>query len=131
MARWIRFLFAIAVGAALGMFYGWRVSPARDAQTTPNTLRIDYRSDYVLMVAEIYNQDKDLPAAASRLEVLGDKPLESATRALVFAENQGYDREDLELLRSLNAALLAAGSNLPAEKGSGSSLNSASLGASP
>ncbi len=114
MSRWIRFLIAIALGAALGLFYGWRVSPARDAQANPDSLRIDYRADYVLMVSEIYSQERDLQAAASRLEALGEPPLESVTRALVFAENQGYSREDLDRIRALSAALLPGGAEAPA-----------------
>jgi len=117
MSRWIRFIIAIAVGAALGMFYGWRISPAKDAQAGPDSLRIDYRADYVLMVAEIYAQDRDLSAAAARLEALGEPPLESVTRALVFAEKQGYIREDLDRIRALSAALLPGSAAAPAGAG--------------
>jgi hypothetical protein len=51
MSRWTRFLIAIAVGLALGLLYGWVLSPVKYVDTTPNTLRADYQTDYVLMVA--------------------------------------------------------------------------------
>jgi hypothetical protein len=107
MSRWIRFLFVIVLGAALGLFYGWRINPLRSAETDPETLRVDYQTDYVLMVAEAYSQEKDLLGAVSRLERLGRTPLESVTRALVFAETQGYVSEDVERMRLLEAVLVA------------------------
>jgi hypothetical protein len=113
MSRWIRFLIAIAIGAALGLFYGWRINPLRSVETNPETLRIDYQADYVLMAAEAFSQEKDLLAAVSRLEQMGRPPLESVTRALVFAETEGYVSEDLALLRILEAALVAGSQGLP------------------
>ncbi len=74
MSRWIRFFLVIAIGAAGGLFYGWVINPVKYVDTTPDTLRIDYKSDYVLMVAESYGADGDLALAARRLALLGDTP---------------------------------------------------------
>ena len=71
MARWVRFLIAILVGLAIGLAYGWLVSPVRYIDTSPNTLRIDYKTDYVLMVSETYQSEKDLDQAVRRLGLLG------------------------------------------------------------
>jgi hypothetical protein len=48
------FLVAIIVGLIGGMYYGWIVNPVKYVNTTPDTLRYDYKADYALMVAEVY-----------------------------------------------------------------------------
>ena len=55
--RWLAFLVAIGIGLGLGLYYGWVVSPVAYVDTAPNTLRPDYKADYVLMVAEAYQAD--------------------------------------------------------------------------
>jgi hypothetical protein len=102
MSRWIRFFLAIAIGAAGGLFYGWVVNPVKYVDTTPDTLRIDYKSDYVLMVAESYSADNDLALAARRLALLGDTPpMDTVREAVLFAERQGYVDADVALMRRL------------------------------
>jgi hypothetical protein len=53
MPRWIPVLIAALSGLALGLVYGWRINPVQYTDITPDVLRIDYRSDYVLMVAAV------------------------------------------------------------------------------
>jgi len=106
MSRWIRFFLAIALGAAAGLLYGWLVNPVKYVDTTPDTLRVDYKSDYVLMVAEAYRAETDLALAARRLALLGDTPpAEIVRQATLFAESQGYTDADVVLMRNLQAAL--------------------------
>jgi len=106
MSRWIRFFLAIALGAAAGLAYGWLVNPVKYVDTTPDTLRVDYKSDYVLMVAEAYSAGTDLALAARRLALLGDTPpAEIVRQATLFAESQGYTDADVVLMRNLLAAL--------------------------
>lgn len=102
MSRWIRFLIAIAIGAAGGMVYGWVVSPVEYVDTAPDSLRIDYKTDYVLMVAEAYRVENSLGTAVRRLALLGaDSPQEIANQALVFATQIGYPDSDLALMQTL------------------------------
>lgn len=102
MGRWIRFLLAIAIGAAGAWYYGWELQPVQFYDTTPETLRIDYKSDYVLMVAEVYQQDGDLEAAVQRMQLLGDQPAdEIARQAVEFGVQAGYTELDLEMMRQL------------------------------
>ena len=106
ISRWIRFFLAIAVGAAGGLFYGWVINPVKYIDTTPDTLRVDYKSDYVLMVAESYSADGDLALAARRLALLGDTPpIDTVREAVLFAERQGYVDADVTLMRQLLTAL--------------------------
>ena len=102
MGRWIRFLIAIAVGAAGGMFYGWVLNPVEYVDTSPDSLRIDYKADYVLMVAEAYRVENNLGLAARRLALLGtDPPSEIAAQALQFATQFEYPAPDLVLMQTL------------------------------
>ena len=104
--RWIGFLIAMAIGAAGGLFYGWVLDPVEYINTTPNSLRIDYQSDYTLMVAEIYHGEKSMPNVVNLLQWLGkSSPLEYVEQALKFAEQQGYSEQDLLTLRDLHTAL--------------------------
>ncbi len=106
MSRWIGFILALIVGIGGGLFYGWAVNPVEYVDTTPDTLRIDYKTDYVLMVAEIYQIENDPALAVRRLALLGNKiPSEVVREAILFAETQGYTDPDVILLRNLNSAL--------------------------
>ncbi len=103
MSRWAPFLLATVLGIAAGLFYGWVVRPIEYVDTTPDTLRADYQTDYVLMVAEIYHAERDLSQAARRLALLGsDPPAEIVERALTFARQIGYARGDIFLLEALS-----------------------------
>jgi hypothetical protein len=105
MSRWIRFIIAMIVGAIGGLYYGWAVSPVEYVDTTPDALSIDYKSDYVLMVAEAYSVEDDLPLASRRLALLGGThPTEVVHQALLFAEPRYNDR-DVALIRTLEEAL--------------------------
>lgn len=106
MGRWIRFSIAILVGIAAGLAYGWIVDPVAFVDTAPNTLKVDYKSDYVLMVAEAYQSENDLSLASRRLALLGDQPpLEYVRQALIFAERVGYIDADISRMRALFNAL--------------------------
>lgn len=108
MSRWIRFLIAIAAGLGLGLLYGWVINPIEYVDTTPGTLKADYKADYVLMVAESYWKDGDLPAAARRLALLQEMPLSDLVyKALLFGQKAGYGDQDLALLQELRQALIS------------------------
>lgn len=108
MSRWIRFFIAILIGAGLGLAYGWLINPIEYIDTSPDTLRIDYKTDYVLMVAEAYQGEKDSALAVRRLALLGDTPpAEMAHQAITFAHKAGYTDADLELMQELMSALQA------------------------
>lgn len=108
IGRWIRFLLAIGVGIGLGLVYGWIINPVTYVETTPDTLRVDYRADYVLMVAEAYANEQDLPAAVRRLALLGgEEPADTVAEAIQFARQQGYNASDLDRMGALDSALQA------------------------
>jgi hypothetical protein len=106
MARWFLFSVTIALGAVIGLLYGWVVNPLQVIDATPQTLRADYRSDYVLMVAEVYQAEADLGLASRQLAFLADTtPGEAVRQALLFGNQAGYPQLDIYLLEHLAADL--------------------------
>ena len=108
MSRWFPILIAIILGLVLGLFYGWEINPVQYTDITPDALRVDYRTDYVLMVAEAYHTEQDPALAARRLAVLGSKPPSLlAEEAYNFAQQSAYTPDDLALIQELYVALQA------------------------
>ena len=108
MSRWIRFFIAIVLGIGLGLLYGWLVRPVAYIDTSPDTLRDDYKTDYVLMVAESYQGDGELQLAVRRLAVLGEAaPVQMVYEALLFAEKAGYADADLSTIQTFLVDLQA------------------------
>lgn len=108
MRRWLFFLLSIVLGIGIGLLIGWIFQPVKFTDTTFNTLRADYQTDYILMTAETYSLEQNTTAAIRRLATLSDTPtLEQIRQAILFAEQAGYNDADLEKLRSLQAALEA------------------------
>ncbi len=108
MSRWILFLITLALGAAAGLYYGWVVNPVEYVNTTPDTLREDYKTDYVLMVAETYRASGDLLQAVHQLGILGDpSPSASVNKALDYARQpeHPYSESDLAMMQALAAGL--------------------------
>jgi hypothetical protein len=106
MTRWIRFFLAILVGVGLGLLYGWVIRPVDYVDTSPDTLRIDYKTDYILMVAEAYQGEGDLQLVIRRLALLGNvAPVEMVYEAILFAEKAGYADADLAMMQTLLGAL--------------------------
>ena len=84
------------------MYYGWVISPVEYVDTSPDLLRIDYRSDYVLMVAEAYHSEDNLEVVVRRLAVLGDvPPEETVAKAILFGVENGYAESDIALMQKL------------------------------
>jgi hypothetical protein len=102
MRRWLFFLLAIAIGAVIGIFYGWRINPVEYSDTVPDKLRQDYKTDYVLMVAEAFSKDQDMALAVERLTFLGGKSPDGVViEAIKFAEEEGYRSTDMALMNDL------------------------------
>ena len=108
MPRWLSFLFVLILGVALGLLYGWVISPVQYVDTTPDTLRADYRADYVLMVAEAYQTEQDASLSARRLAILGSQPpSQIAADGLAQARQYGFADSDLSLMKKLTTAMQA------------------------
>ena len=102
--RYIWFLIMIIIGGGVGLYYAWYVKPAEFVNAALFNLRQDYKTDYVLMAAEIYDQDHDRYHAMLRLDQILDQneTSEEAVRvAIRTAEGFGYNPIDLEKMHRL------------------------------
>jgi hypothetical protein len=103
-----------ALGAALGLFYSWVLSPAQYTDTFPETLRADYKSDYVLMTARAFAADGSLDLANQRLAPLKlSNPGRYTADLTAQAIKRGAPLEDLRALAALASALGVAPPALP------------------
>lgn len=106
--RWVFILLALALGIAAGLAYGWFVDPVDYFDLTPDTLRQDYKADYVLMTAEAYSTEQDPGLAARRLAIFGTKsPSAIAAEGLAYARANGFSDSDIALIQELVTAMQA------------------------
>jgi hypothetical protein len=111
-SRFFWFLVSILIGATAGLVIGWYLHPFPIGEVPLTALRSDYQADYVLMVAEIFETEKDLPKAVQRLGFLkSETPVRLVQLSVKQADELGYDRRDLELLAKLAQALLTNASS--------------------
>lgn len=102
MTRWFFFILVILFGFGLGLFYTWRINPIDYTDADLDLLRVDYQTDYVLMVAEVYQLDNNLNEAIKYLTQLTlSESTETIQEAINFAEEQGYRQQDIVLMQSL------------------------------
>ena len=106
--RWIFILIALCAGIGLGLAYGWVIDPVDYYDLTPDTLRADYKTDYVLMVAEAYRVEQDPATAAQRLAVFGSlSPSSITANALEYARENNLPAQDIAALQELVTAMQA------------------------
>ena len=63
---------ALVVGIGLGLGYAWMIAPVRYINTTPSTLRADFKDQYRILIAASYASTHDLARARIRIGLLGD-----------------------------------------------------------
>ncbi len=113
LSRPARFVLGLVLGISAGLAYAWLVQPVRYYDVAPDSLRQDYRSDYILMIAQSYQAEGDLRLALLRLATLGPLPPASIVeQAAAYAEEQAFAAADIEALLELRAdlSLLPSGS---------------------
>ena len=82
-------LTGLVIGVILGLLYAWIVSLIEYVDTTPNTLRSDYKDAYRLAIALAFQSTGDLARAQARLNLLEDDD-----PALVLAEQAQRHRAE-------------------------------------
>lgn len=106
--RWLLVIVALAAGVGLGLAYGWYIDPVDFFDLTPDTLRADYKADYVLMTAEAFRVEQDPGLAARRLAIFGaQSPSAIAEQGLTYARANGFADADIVLMQELVTALQA------------------------
>ena len=69
--RW-QLILALIAGLALGVLYSWILAPARYSDTSPDTLRADFKDQFRSSIAAAYAATDNLERARARLALLGD-----------------------------------------------------------
>lgn len=106
--RWLFFILALLAGIAAGLAYGWILDPVDFYNLTPDTLRPDYKADYVLMTAEAFRLEQDPGLAARRLAIFGSQsPVSIASNGLQYARLNEFPDSDIVLMQELVTALQA------------------------
>jgi len=106
--RWILIFIALILGISAGLVYGLVIDPIEYFNLTPDTLRADYKTDYVLMTAEAYRVEQDPGTAARRLAIFGSQsPSSIASEALDYARSNGFPDSDIVLIQDLVTAMQA------------------------
>ena len=102
--RLLGFFVSILIGLLIGVIYGWFINSPKAVNTSLDTLRDDYKTDYVLMIAEIYHADKNTGLASSSLVKFGD-PDQVVQHALDKAQTYRLSDGDIALLTELAQGL--------------------------
>lgn len=103
-------LLALLAGLGLGLLYSWVISPVRYVNTTPASLRADFKDRYRALIAAAYAATGDLERARVRLSLLSDEnPIEAlnaqAQRMLAAGESLAAIRQVAQLATDLQNAL--------------------------
>jgi hypothetical protein len=93
MKRFLLLTAGTVIGIALGVWYGWSVSPVTYTGISPDQLRVEYQTD---------SADQDLGQAAVRLSRLGQADLAGLVRQVAEAyAAAGYPEQDCQRLNRL------------------------------
>jgi len=112
-------LTGLILGFVLGVLYTWVIQPVEYINTTPGSLRSDYKDRYRAMIAAAFQFNHDLVRAQARLELLNDENMartlaEQAQRTL----GEGGSQAEAGALGALAAALGETSGMLPVSVGS-------------
>jgi hypothetical protein len=104
-------LTGLVIGIALGLIYAWIFQPVKYIDTSPSSLRSDFKDQYRALIAAAYLGNGDLLRARARLELLKDGDMfralsEQAQRTLA---QQGSDAD----ARALGLLAIALGQAPP------------------
>ncbi len=98
-------MLGLLIGTAVGLYISWGLWPLEDFTSTPAQVKREYIPDYMVLIAERYMFDGDLPAAQARLSELG---VPEPARAVADLAGQ-YIREGREAGKIRALAQLAYG----------------------
>jgi len=100
-----------AAGLIVGLIYTWGISPVKYVNTTPASLRADYKDRYVQLVAGAFAVEGDIDRARARLAWLGEANV--TARVTTMAQQLAASESDPETVRSLAALADALNAELP------------------
>ena len=101
--RFIFFFLAILIGVGAGLAFGWMMMPPAAPTNAPlGSLRADFKTDMVLMVAEDFQTEPNAMQALERLDKLDEgDPITLLGNSIQYAQGIGFPEEDLKLMQDL------------------------------
>jgi len=101
--RFIFFFLAILIGVGAGLAFGWMMMPPAAPTNAPlGSLRADFKTDMVLMVAEDFQTEPNAMQALERLDKLDEgDPITLLGNSIQYAQGVGFSAEDLKLMQDL------------------------------
>ena len=101
--RFFFFFLAILTGVGAGLAFGWTMMPPAAPTNAPlGSLRADFRTDLVLMVAEDFQTDPNSMQALTQLDKLDEgDPITLLGDSIQYAQSIDYPAEDLKLMQDL------------------------------
>ena len=98
-------LLVLFIGVGLGLAYAWIIAPQQLTDSTPATLRTDFKDQFRAAIAASYNSTNNLPRAQARLELLGDENLAESLNAQAQREIANGQFQQADQLAALAMAL--------------------------
>lgn len=120
-------LTGLLIGIGIGIGVAWGMPQAQPVDTSPASLRYDFKDEYRYMIAAAYTVSGDLGRARARLAVLGDEdPLLAlgGQAQRMLAQNSSIDR--VRILANLSEAIQSQPEPPPAPEGEADSTVAAS-----
>ncbi|HKI55362.1 MAG TPA: hypothetical protein VJ987_14650 [Anaerolineales bacterium] len=105
-------LLALLLGVGLGLAYAWIIAPQQLTDSTPATLRTDFKDQFRAAIAASYNSTSNLPRAQARLALLGDDNLTETLNAQAQREIANGQFQQADQLAALAIALETGASAL-------------------
>ncbi len=97
-------ILALLAGLGLGLLYSWVISPVRYVDTTPDSLRADFKNQFRSAIAAAYAATGNLERARARLAYLGDadsiQALSAQAQQMLAEGDSGQSVEQLARLTS-------------------------------
>jgi len=110
----LQILGGLAIGLALGLLIGWVLAPVQYVDTSPSTMRMEFKDQYRAAIASAYNATHNLDRARARLALLNDAdPAQSLVvqaQQIMASENSPNSAFEIaELVNALNAQIPTTG----------------------
>jgi hypothetical protein len=110
---WIALLIGLVIGIAGGLYYGWYLNPVDWVNIGPDKLNAEDQQEYILLVAEAYQQDQEIARASARLAALDTRDIAElvslqADEALLRGDDPNEIRALTTLAEALGASPMAA-----------------------
>ena len=98
----------LIIGLAIGLLTAWLLFPVEFINTTPATLRADFKNEYRYLIANAYAATSNLGRAQARLNLLNDiNSTEALSKQAQTLESAGANSDSIRVLEGLSKILLS------------------------